>query len=82
MHMITATIVDLHALWKILLAALLVGVGVTALFGQGALAAERIAGERAEGRPAALARDGLVVLAAAAVCIAALVAGVIAMTQK
>ena len=72
-----ATIVDLHALGKILLAALVVGVGVTALFGQGALAAERIAQRRG-----VLVRDGAIVTLAAAVCIAALVFGVIAMTNK
>jgi hypothetical protein len=78
-----ATIVDLHALWKILLAALLVGVGVTALFGQGALAAERLSGDRRrEGGAGALVRDGALVMLAFAVCVAALVVGVVTMTQK
>jgi hypothetical protein len=45
-----ATIVDLHAIWKILLAAPLVGVGATAVFGQGALAAHRLAAARRDDR--------------------------------
>jgi hypothetical protein len=42
-----ATIVDTTAVLKILLAALIVGVGVTAVYGDGARARARI-GERAE----------------------------------
>jgi hypothetical protein len=80
--MITATIVDLHAIGKILVAALLVGAGVTALFGQGALAAERLSADRSAGRSGALVRDGAIILAAALVCIAALAVGVVTMTQK
>ena len=72
-----ATIVDFHALGKILLAALVVGVGVTFLFGQGALAAERFS----QGRAVAL-RDGAIIAVAAAACVVALVFGVIAMTNK
>lgn len=72
-----ATIVDVHALWKILLAALVVGVGVTFLFGQGALAAERIS----QGRAVVL-RDGAIIALAAVACIAALALGVVAMTSK
>jgi hypothetical protein len=75
-----ATIVDLHALWKILVAALAVGVGVTFLFGQGALAAERLTQRRASG--AGLLRDGALVTVAAAACIVALIFGVVAMTNK
>jgi hypothetical protein len=80
-----ATIVDFHALWKILLAALAVGVGVTFLFGQGALAAERITQARASNAPTSATstvRDGALVTLAAAACIAALVLGVVAMTNK
>jgi hypothetical protein len=80
-----ATIVDFHALWKILLAAFVVGVGVTFLFGQGAIAAERIsqarAGNRSSGAGAFL-RDGTLVTVATAACIAAIVLGVVAMTKK
>ena len=76
-----ATIVDLGALWKILLAAFAVGVGVTAIFGEGAIAATRITIARRHGRPAPLA-DGLLVAFAAAVCVAAVVIGFIAMLHK
>jgi hypothetical protein len=80
-----ATIVDFHAIGKILLAALIVGVGVTFLFGQGALAAERLTQSRAGQRtssPTATLRDGALITLATAACIAALVMGVIAMTNK
>jgi hypothetical protein len=75
-----ATIVDFDAIWKIVLAAFAVGVGVTALFGQGALAAARIATARREGRSAAA--DGLVITLAAVVCAAAVVVGFMAMLHK
>jgi hypothetical protein len=77
-----ATIVDLDALWKILLAAFAVGVGVTAIFGEGALAAARIAAARREGRPAETGADALVVGIAAIVCVAAVVVGFVAMLHK
>jgi hypothetical protein len=83
--MMLATIVDVHALGKILLAALIVGVGVTFLFGQGALAAERITQARAGNRTsttATLLRDTTLIAIALAACIAAIVFGVIAMTNK
>jgi hypothetical protein len=73
--------VDTDAVWKILVAAFAVGVGVTAIFGQGALAATRIATDRREGRAGAIA-DGLVIALAAVVCVAALVIGFIAMMHK
>ena len=80
-----ATIIDFHALWKILLAALAVGVGVTFLFAQGALAAERLTQARAGNRRSsatAFLRDGTLITIALAACIGALVLGVIAMTDK
>jgi hypothetical protein len=76
-----ATIVDFDAIWKIVLAAFAVGVGVTALFGQGALAATRIATARREGRSGA-ASDGLMITLAAVVCAAAVVVGFMAMLHK
>jgi hypothetical protein len=76
-----ATIVDLNAIWKILLAAFAVGVGVTAIFGQGALAAARISTARRERRGGVVA-DGLVVVLAAVVCVAAIVVGFLAMMHK
>jgi hypothetical protein len=77
-----ATIVDLSALWKILLAAFAVGVGATAVFGQGAQAAQRIADARRRGSTADLVLNGAVVGLAGLVCAAVLVVGVIAMTHK
>jgi hypothetical protein len=77
-----ATIVDIDAIWKILLAAFAVGVGVTAIFGEGALAATRIAAARRNGRPAETAADALVVVFAGLVCVAAIVIGFIAMLHK
>ena len=76
-----ATIVDIAAIWKILLAAFAVGVGVTALFGQGAIAAARISVARREGRSVPMG-DGVVIALAAVVCVATLVIGFIAMLHK
>jgi hypothetical protein len=76
-----ATIVDFDAIWKILLAAFAVGVGVTAVFGQGALAAARISAVRRERRGGIVA-DGVVIAVAALVCVAAIVVGFIAMLHK
>jgi hypothetical protein len=80
-----ATIVDFHALWKILLAALVVGVGVTFLFGQGALAAERLTQARSGNHPTSTLsylRDATLITLAAAACIAAIILGIVAMTNK
>jgi hypothetical protein len=54
---------------------------VTAVFGEGALAAARIATARREGRSGALA-DGLVIALAIVVRVATLVIGFIAMMDK
>jgi hypothetical protein len=77
-----ATIVDIHALWKILLAAFAVGVGVTAIFGEGAIAVQRVATARREGRTADVLLNGVVIAFAALVCLGAIVVGFIAMTHK
>jgi hypothetical protein len=77
-----ATIVDIDAIWKILLAAFAVGVGVTAIFGEAALAAARITAARRNGRPAETAADALVVVLAAIICVAAIVVGFVAMLHK
>jgi hypothetical protein len=68
--------IDLDALWKILVAALVVGVGLTALFGEGVAALERAR------RGSAVAGNALVVALVAAACLAALAAGLMAMTHK
>jgi len=77
-----ATIVDVDAIWKILLAAFAVGVGVTAIFGEGAIASTRIAAARREGRSGDLLANALVIGFAAIVCLAAIVIGFIAMMHK
>lgn len=77
-----ATVVDVGALVKILIAVLIVGVGVTAIFGEGALSAQRLATARRERRTGAVVANGLMVVAAGLVCLGALVAGFLAMTHK
>jgi hypothetical protein len=77
-----ATIVDIDAIWKILLAAFAVGVGVTAVFGEGALAAARITAARRNGRPAETAANALVVVLTGILCVAAIVVGFVAMLHK
>jgi hypothetical protein len=77
-----ATIVDTGAVLKILLAALIVGVAVTAIYGQGAQATARLARARREGHAGEVVGNALVVGVAALVCLAALVFGFIAMTHK
>jgi hypothetical protein len=68
--------IDLDALWKILVVALVIGVGLTALFGEGVAALERAR------RGSAVAGNAVVVALVAAACLAALAAGLIAMTHK
>jgi hypothetical protein len=77
-----ATIVDIDAIWKILLAAFAVGVGVTAIFGEGAIAATRIAAARREGRSGETLANALMIGFAGLVCIAAIVIGFLAMMHK
>jgi hypothetical protein len=80
--MMLAAIVDLAALWKIVVAVFAVGIGATAIFGQGAMALARIEHSRREGRGGAAPLDVAVVALTALVCVAALVIGFIAMTHK
>jgi hypothetical protein len=77
-----ATIVDIDALWKILLAAFAVGVDVTAIFGEGAIASTRIAAARREGRSGDLLVNGVVIVLAGLVCIGAIAVGFLAMMHK
>jgi hypothetical protein len=77
-----ATIVDVDAIWKILLAAFAVGVGVTAIFGEGAIAATRIAAARREGRSGDLLANALVIGFAGLVWLGAIVIGFTAMMHK
>jgi UPF0716 family protein affecting phage T7 exclusion len=77
-----AAIVDTAALWKIVLAVFAVGIGVTAIFGQGTMAFARIEQARREGRSGAAALDYAVVALAALVCVAALVVGFLAIDAQ
>ncbi|WP_026912702.1 hypothetical protein [Patulibacter minatonensis] len=77
-----AQVVDLDALWKIVLIALGGGVGVTAIFGFGVLRGEALEQARTEGRSTAVLVNGALVALCGAVCLAAIVFGVIAMTHK
>ncbi len=77
-----ASVVDLDALWKIVLIALGGGVGVTAIFGFGVLRLETLDQARADGRTATALVAGATVALCAVVCLAAVVFGVLAMTHK
>jgi hypothetical protein len=77
-----ATVVDAGAVLKILLAALVVGVGVTAVYGQAAQAAGRLARARREGHTGEVVGSALIIAAATVVCLAALVLGFVALTHK
>jgi hypothetical protein len=73
-----AAIVDIDALWTILLAALLVGVGLTALFGEGIGALTRLADARRRQDTAAIAGNATLVALTTVVCLAALAIGFVA----
>jgi hypothetical protein len=77
-----ATIVDWSAIWKVFVVALACGVGLTALFGEGVVSLERLAAARRSGRTGAILLSGATVALTALVCLAALIAGFIAMTHK
>jgi hypothetical protein len=77
-----ATVVDIAAILKILLAALVVGVGVTAVYGQAAQAAGRLARARRDGDTAEVVGSALIIGVAAVLCLAALALGFVAMTHK
>jgi hypothetical protein len=77
-----ATLVDTAALWKIVLAAFAGGVGLTAVFGVGTMRAEALIRARARREPAGQAVNVVAITVCAAICVAALVVGFIAMTHK
>ena len=77
-----AAIVDVSALWKVLLVALCAGVGITALYGQGIVSLERFTEARRAGDTGAVVASGLVVGLVALVCLGTLVAGFLAMTHE
>jgi hypothetical protein len=80
--MIRATIIDGGAVWKIVVAVLIAGVGLTTLFGEAVRSAQRLQVARRDGSTAAVALNGLVIGVAAVVCAAAVVVGVLAMMHK
>jgi hypothetical protein len=83
MRPLLSALVDLAALWKFIVAVVIAGVGVTAAFGEGAIALARIARARRDGvRDGSLAASYVVVALSAVVCAAALVLGLVAMTHK
>lgn len=77
-----AALVDTEALWKILLAALAGGVGLTAVFGFGILRYEDLRAAREQGDTGAIVAAVAVLAVCAAVCVGALVVGFLAMTKK
>jgi hypothetical protein len=77
-----AAIVDWAALWKIALVAFGGGVGVTAIYGFLVLRADALERARERGQGAAVALNGALVAVCGAICLAALVLGLVAMTHK
>jgi hypothetical protein len=77
-----ASVVDLAALWKILVATLLVGSGLTALYAIGVRSLARLAAARRDGVGADVAAHALVVAVVTTACACAVVLGVVAMTHK
>jgi hypothetical protein len=77
-----ASIVDTGALLKMLWTATLAGVGVTSIFAVGILGAIRALDLSRDGRPAEAALVGVVGALALAVVAAAIVYGIVVMTQK
>jgi hypothetical protein len=77
-----SAIVDLDALWKIVVVVMLAGVGITALFGEGLSSLQRREAARRDGRTGAVVLNTLTVVLTAMVFAVALVAGFAAMTHK
>ena len=77
-----ATVIETKELLQTVVASLIAGVGVTATFSTLVFAASRFADLRRNDRPAAAALAVVLMAAAFAVTAAAIVIGIIAMTQK
>jgi hypothetical protein len=77
-----AEIVDPTAVWQTIVAALAAGIGVTSVFSIAVFAVARSIELRLDGRTMSAAAFGAVAAIALAVCVAAIVIGVIVMTQK
>jgi hypothetical protein len=77
-----AEIVDPTAVWQTVVAALVTGIGVTTVFSIGVFAIARSIELRLDGRTVAAAGFGAVAVIAVLVSLAAVVVGVIVMTNK
>jgi hypothetical protein len=77
-----AAIVDTSALWQTIVAALAAGVGITLVFSIAILGIVRVVELGRDGRTAAATAFGTLAVIALAVCLGAVVLGVIVMTQK
>ena len=77
-----ATIVDTTALWQTVVAAAVAGVGVSLVFAIAILGIARFVDLSRDGRGAAAFAFGAVAAVALVACLAAVVLGVVVMTQK
>ena len=77
-----ATVIDVDALLKVILAALGAGAGVTAAFSFVILGSTRFAERRQQGRPLAAGAFGLLAALALAACVLALIVGLRVMISK
>jgi predicted RNA methylase len=79
---VLVTIVDWSAVWQTIVAALAAGIGVIFAFSLAVLGATRWIDLSLDGRAAAAATAAVMGLIAFAVCIAAIVLGIVVMTTK
>jgi hypothetical protein len=77
-----AEIVDPTAVWQTIIAALVAGIGVTSVFAIAVFGIARFVELGRDGRSIAAAGFGALAAAALLACAAAVVVGVIVMTQK
>jgi hypothetical protein len=77
-----ATIVDTHVLWKLIVSALVAGVGITAVYALALYGGTRFLDLRRQGRDAAGWAFGAVALLALAGFAAAVAYGIVVMTNK
>jgi hypothetical protein len=77
-----ATIVDTSALWQTVVAALVAGVGIPLVFSVAILAIARFVDLRRDGRSGGAVAAGAVATVALGTCAAAVVLGIVVMTQK
>ena len=82
MLVLAADLIDWEALFKVILASLIGTVGVTMAFSLAIVGATGVAESRRDGRPGAAIGFGVLAALALAVCVAAIVLGIVVMTQK